>query len=177
MFAVSLGDYELRCDAGLPDRLSQYIDHASLADQIELAESNGALCFCSLTRDGDSWPYLVVAQRYEPAGYGFIPGVLLIPESQRLFIGAGRRLLAYDLLRPARLWEDWTECGFWFWRRWGEIVLMGAETEIAAWHIDGQKLWSRFVDPPWDYRFEGDSVVVTCDYSLGRINVRTGNPV
>ena len=47
-----------------------------------------------------------MAQRYTPAGYGFNPGILVIAETNVAFVGAGERLLAYDLLAPKRLWED-----------------------------------------------------------------------
>ncbi len=28
---------------------------------------------------------------------------------------------------------------------------MSAELELAAWRITGEKLWTRFVEPPWGY--------------------------
>ena len=122
MFSVGLGEYELRCQAeGLPDMLAQYLEHAALAEQIELSSRDGAACFFALSRRGAPWPFLVVAQRYEPAGCGFIPGALVVSESQRLFLGAGRRLLCYSLSEPARFWEDVADCGFWFWSRWGRL--------------------------------------------------------
>jgi hypothetical protein len=30
--------------------------------------------------------------------------------------------------------------------------------ELAAWDPQGEKLWSTFVEPPWDYRVTGDRV-------------------
>jgi hypothetical protein len=35
---------------------------------------------------------------------------------------------------------------------------MSAETEFAAWDVNGQKLWSTFVEPPWSYKIRGDRV-------------------
>ena len=49
-----------------------------------------------------------------------------------IVIAACRRLLAYELARPARLWEDEADCGFWSWTRRGRVVLMSAELELAA---------------------------------------------
>lgn len=100
---------------------------------------------------GTDWPFLIVAQRYAPADFGFYPGIALIPETHIAFIGAGTRLLAYHLEPPQRLWEDTADCGFWCWRRHGDYVVMSAELELAAWDIHGQKLWSTFVEPPWEY--------------------------
>src|SRR5262245_28400288 len=109
MFSLSLGEYEIDCqDVGLPHLLPQYVEHAGLAEQIDLAERDGAFCFFSIKRRGEPWPFLVVAQRYSPAGGGFFPGALVVPETHRLFIGAGKRLLGYDLQKPARIWEDAT---------------------------------------------------------------------
>lgn len=76
------------------------------------------------------------------------------------FIGAGTRLLAYDSRSGAwrRQWVDEADVGFWGWRRHGDSVLMSAELELAAWTIEGEKLWTTFVEPPWGYDVVGDEV-------------------
>ena len=51
-----------------------------------------------------------------------------------------------------------SDVGFWGWRRHGDIVLMSAELEFAAWDVSGRKLWSTFVEPPWSYEILGDRV-------------------
>jgi hypothetical protein len=53
--------------------------------------------------------------------------------------------------------EDVTD-GFWEWRRHGDIVLMSAELELSAWAINGRKLWSKHVEPPWSYEIRDDRV-------------------
>src|SRR5258708_4197995 len=104
MFRVCVGESELCCQAdGFPDLLPEYQKRAALAEDFDIVDDVGAsVCFVSVGRPG-RWPSLVVTQRYSPAGFGFVPGAMLAPEAHRLFIGAGRRLLAYDLLRPSRL--------------------------------------------------------------------------
>jgi hypothetical protein len=96
---------------------------------------------------------LVVTQWFSPSVAGFSPGVLVVSERQVAFIGAGTRLLCYG--RPGdqwiRLWEDEADVGFWGWRRHGNVVVMSAEIEMAAWNISGEKLWTSFVEPPWSY--------------------------
>lgn len=78
--------------------------------------------------------------------------MLLVTELGILFMGAGERLLAYDCSNtPRRLWMDQADTGFWSWSRYGDVVLMSAELEFAAWSIEGVKLWSTFVEPPWTY--------------------------
>jgi hypothetical protein len=141
------------------------------------ASAGDEACFFAVTRRGEPWPFLVVVQRYAPAGYGFHPGALIVPEKHRLFLGAGQRLLGYDLSGPARLWEDEANCGFWSWSRYGGVVLMSAELELAAWTDEGQKSWSRFADPPWEYQVQGSAVVVSDLRAVERLDLRTGRRV
>ena len=175
MFRVSVGEYEVCCQADeLPAMLSEYQQRAALSEDFGVADEAGSsVCFVTVGR-AQQWPFLVVIQRYAPAGCGFFPGVLLVPETHRLFIGAGRRLLGYDLSRPARLWEDEAECGFWSWSRHGSVVLMAAELELAAWDVGGSKLWSRFVEPPWEFAVEGEVVAVDVMDVVSRVHLGSG---
>ncbi len=158
MFTVTIADYVLSLtDGELPSLYNDYAKHARLSEQFALSERDGRLCFVGVAR-GD-WPFLVVAQRYSPAAdAGFHPGVLLVPETGVIFIGAGERILAYDLAEPRRLWEDKADTGFWGWQRHGEAVVMSAELELAAWSLSGKKLWTTFVEPPWSYIVAGERV-------------------
>ena len=72
------------------------------------------------------------------------------PETNVAFVGGGERLLAYDLLAPKRLWEDAADCD--------DVVLMSAELELAAWDLKGIKLWSTFVEPPWEYEVKDSQI-------------------
>ncbi len=180
MFSVSLGEYEAYCQGDdLPDMmLENYHRRAELAEHFDQSGTGGtSRCFVAVRRRGAGWPFLVVTQRYSPSGIGFAPGLMLAPETHRLFIGAGCRLLAYDLSRPARLWEDVADTAFWFWSRYGDVVLMAAELELAAWDIQGGKLWSRFVEPPWEYRVEGRVVVLDVMGAVSRVDLLGGQPV
>jgi hypothetical protein len=100
--------------------------------------------------------------------------LLLIEETGVLFIGAGERLLAYDLSRPRRLWVDTAAIGFWSWDRHGDVVLMSAELELAAWSVEGEKLWSHFVEPPWDYALERETVRVNVMGTVTALHLSTG---
>jgi hypothetical protein len=177
MFRVCVGDYEVCCQAdGLPDLLPEYQKRAALAEDFGTADAAGSsACFVSVGRPGQ-WPSLVVTQRYSPAGCGFVPGVLLAPEAHRLFVGAGCWLLAYDLSRPARLRDDEAHCGFWSWSRHGQVVLMAAELELAAWEVSGRKLWSRFVEPPWDYTVDGGVITLDVMGVVSRLQLLSGHP-
>ena len=175
MFRVSVGEYEVCCQAdGLPAMLSEYQQRAALANDFGVADEAGSsVCFVSVGRP-QKWPSLVVVQRYSPAGFGFVPGVLVVPETHRLFVGAGRRLLGYDLSRPAQLWEDEADCGFWSWSRHGSVVLMAAELELAAWDVDGRKLWSRYVEPPWEFSVAGGVVAVDVMGVVSHVHLGSG---
>ncbi len=150
-FCITIGEYRLIC---IPDGISslhdQYSAHARFVDEIDRSSDAPAACWLGIQHAGNDWPFLVIAQRYHPEA-SMQPGVLLIPETQRLFVGAGARLLAYDLGQVSRLWEDTADYGFWFWDQHGDYVLMAAELELAAWTLQGRKVWTMFVEPPWSY--------------------------
>jgi L-alanine-DL-glutamate epimerase-like enolase superfamily enzyme len=158
--------------------LAEYQKRAALAELFDLEESGGSsVCFCAVRGRESGWPFLVVVQRYSPAGCGFHPGILLVPETDRLFVGAGQRLLMYDLRQPARLWEDGADTGFWFWSQYDDVVLMAAELELAAWDMLGRKLWTRFVEPPWQYRVDRQIVLLDVMGTISRISIQDGNVV
>lgn len=152
-----MGDYSLLCDdRRLPDLYADYSRNATLVDEFDISASEGTQCFVAVGLP-DEWPFLVIAQRYDPAG-GFSPGAILVPETKLLFVGAGNRLLCYTLDPASRLWEDENNGGFWFWQRYGNIIVTGAELEFAAWTIHGRKLWTAFVEPPWEHTVQEDMV-------------------
>jgi hypothetical protein len=102
---------------------------------------------------------LVIAQRFVPGeDSGFHPGALIVPETDILFVEGGERILAYDLMKPSRIWEDTADTGFWSWDRFGDFILMSAELEMAAWDTSARKLWTTFVDPPWSYTVKNGTV-------------------
>src|SRR5687767_10714997 len=107
MFAVAVGQHSLLVHRGpLPGMYGEYRKHAKLAEEFgDLASADDEACFIAVGVANEP-PSLVVAQRFEPSGGGFDPSALLVPETGILFIGAGQRLLAYDLAAPRRLWED-----------------------------------------------------------------------
>lgn len=158
MISFTVGEYKILCSPSGPATIhAAYREHAVVLDEFDMEELEGETCFVSVQKQ-NNFPFLVVAQRYSPAQPGFDPGIALIPETHILFIGAGTRLLAYQLDTPRRLWEDTCDTGFWFWTRHGDYVVMSAELELAAWDIKGQKLWSTFVEPPWNYTVVNDDV-------------------
>lgn len=178
MFTVGFGPYQLLClYDGMPLMLPEYVNRAALAEQIDIRNPEGKFCFVALTRTGNDWPSLVIAQRYQPADGVFFPGALVVPEMNRLFIGAGTRLLCYDTAVPSRLWEDSTDCAFWSWTHDGSEVFMAAETDFAAFDTSGMKLWTRYVEPPWTFKLEPDRVVLDVMGAITHLDRWSGQPV
>lgn len=174
MIQVMVAGYRLELAEGLPDYYEYDASHADLFEAIALDTEKLKVFYLTVRRE-HGWPFLIVAQRYQPASEGgFFPGVLLVPETDVLFIGAGERLLAYSLREPKRLWEDRADIGFWHWQRHDSVILMSAELELAAWDLQGKKLWTTFVEPPWEYRVESGVIHLDVMGALSDFPLHTG---
>jgi hypothetical protein len=159
MITTGVDQYSILVHQGaLPQLYDSYKAQAVLCEEIGF-QDEGEYTFVGVRR-GTGWPQLCVTLRYPDASEIFNPGILLVPESDVVFVGGGGSILAYDARTPRRLWRDSAECGFWDWHRHGDTVLMAAELEFAAWTITGEKLWSTFVEPPWEYKVENGEVLL-----------------
>lgn len=148
MATITIGEYKL--DYIDDSFLAVYGSRAQLVDEIDLTLEEGSVFTLAVGKAGEN-PRLALEQKFFPVDYGAIPGLLLIPETEVLFVGAGRRLVAYNLAEPARLWLDELDGTFWRWRQHSNVVVMAASHEIAAWTTQGRKLWSQLVEPLWNY--------------------------
>lgn len=176
MFSITFGDFTVSVqNGGLPGLYSEYVKRAGFVVERNLRDSEGTAAFCAVAKRND-WPSCVVSIRYAPAGSGFNPGVLVVPETEVLFLGAGTLLLAIDLMHRCELWEDETEIGFWSWRRHQDTVLMSAELELAAWGIRGDKRWSKSVEPPWSYVIADGKVVLDVMGHVSEFPLEQGPP-
>ena len=169
------GEYSVSCAIGeQPVVYSTLVERATLHDDLTKG-AEGTLLFVAVTKAGDPWPELTVTQRFSPGPEGgFHPGIMLIPEHHLLFIGAGTRLLSYDLDSVRRLWEDQADMGFWHWKRHDDVILMSAELELAAWDVYGRKLWSTFVEPPWYVAVTNGQVELDIMGKLSTFPIATG---
>ncbi len=162
-FAVLVGRYRLTWDDGLPDDYYTQRQQATIVDEISLDDADQHLGVLSVGLSDGSWPFLILRHG------GVVPwekdtlrlDVVLVPETDTLFVGEDRAVWAYNLRQPARLWTDTAEMGFLGWQRHGGVVVMSAELELAAWDLQGHKLWSTFVEPPYDYTIADDTVQLT----------------
>lgn len=154
-----------------------YVQHfrsdAEKVDEYDI-DGEGERLWIGASTNPDRAVQLIVDLRFRSAG-GFNPGLHFASEHQTLFVGAGERLLCYRMGDDVhRLWEERTDCGFWSWRQYGDIIVMAAELELAAWHADGTKLWTTFVEPPWDYSVVGSEVRLDVMGKLSTLDLRTG---
>lgn len=160
LFQFTCGPYTISLADSLPPMYYSYCQRAQLVDTFELEGSTGALCYLAVTR-GHGWPFLIVAQHYSPGPQsGFYPGLLFVPETNLLLLGAGERLLAYLLDEPRRLWKGELPGGFMHWERSQDSIVMSSENRLAIWDIHGQKRWDYAVEPPWQYAIQGDTIHV-----------------
>lgn len=155
MFTYSAGPYVVLV---AEDPYVFFGREALLVDR-ETASEEGTPLVLTVTGADDGKALLHLERRYLPGrDSGFHPGAALVEETDLLFVGAGEWLAAYALDPPRKLWEDRTWMGFGSWKRHGDVVLMSGELELAAWDLHGNKLWARFVEPPWDYTVEAGTV-------------------
>ena len=160
MISCNVDRYKINVEQyKLPDLYTSYMKHAKLTEEYDLSNEDGEIFFISVGY-GESWPFLTIAQSYEPCAGGFDPGFLVIPESDILFIGAGQRILLYDLKQVKKLDEDFYNEGFLGWIRYKDYVIMLAELDVTCWRTSGEKMWSRFVEPPYNVEFEGNKIIL-----------------
>ncbi len=162
-FEALVGRYRLTWDDGDPASYYTQRQRATIVDVIARDDADAHSGVLSVGLSDGSWPFLILRHS------GTVPwaedtlrlDVALIPETHILFVGAHSAVWAYDLRQPARLWTDTAEMGFLGWQRHGEAVVMSAELELAAWDLQGHKLWSTFVEPPYDYTIVDNRVQLT----------------
>lgn len=111
--------------------------------------------------DSGLGPDLLVEGWYSPGPTsGFFPSILIAPDTGVAFIGAGNTVLCFAMTPIAKLAHEQVEVGFWQWHLHGQFVLMSAEMEFAVWSTKGEKLWSRFVEPPWHFTTHGELITL-----------------
>lgn len=161
--SVSISGWKIQSQVGgYPLLHKEYVENAVFVDFVnELTVENETLVIYNITtpqNENAGWPTAVISCKFSPHGWGFEPAILIVPETSLAFIGAGTTLLAYDLIKLEKLWEDTADLGFFSWERHGDVVIMSAEIELAAWSIKGEKLWTKFVEPPWFYEVKNGRI-------------------
>ena len=88
------------------------------------------------------------------------PKILLVPETETLFVGAGDMVGIYDLKTPKEVLQHRTEMLYWTIERGTSGVLLIAELELRAWDLHGKEMWNAYVEPPHSITLRGDDVFV-----------------
>jgi hypothetical protein len=169
---IAIGSYNVR---------TSNADASALATSTALTESIGSeragarTAYASVRDSAGKSLVDITAHGFFDAGFGF--GLCLVPETDRLFAGAGESARCYVLGdHPKKLWEDSADSGFLSWQRIGGHVFMSAELEFAAWKIDGTKLWTTFVEPPWNWRMVDGIIELEVMGTVARFTVAEGPP-
>lgn len=93
--AVTIGD--------VPPGYETIVERALLHDDLG-SSGEGTSLVVTVECASETWPRLVVAQRFSPGPEaGFQPGAFLVLEERLLLLGAGTRIVACDLSEPRRL--------------------------------------------------------------------------
>ncbi len=176
MSSVSIGKW--RVNSGIGDICSgtRSAGPETYVEKFDIKNPKGEFVTHSIFSEANTYPDLMVIQKSIPSPSDtFCPGILITTNTHLAFIGAGERLLCYDLIEKVRLWEDRAEFGFFQWQQFGDIVVLSAELEMAAWDDTGKKLWRAFVEPPWHYRVDGETVMLDVMGQIENFNIRTGS--
>ena len=171
MINVSIGDYRLtvgrRCDVA--GRISESTVVEDLRERPVDDETDIAVKVARL----DQPAHLMVILGTTSID---LPCVLLVPETNTLFVGANPTIAVYDVATARRLVRD-NDTWFYDWARHGDIVLMSSEMELAGYSLDGDRLWTEYIDPPWSTRVVNDVVEIEGDGAKSRLSLQTGRAV
>lgn len=179
---VCAGRYTLIvCRGRIPADHDDYASNAALVESFDPDADDGEPFFLACYRMDEQLPgktlyALVLTLRFN-SDDGFKPGLLIVDETDRLFVGANEQTLAYDLASSQRLWQTTTTAGFWGWGRHADCVVMRAETEMTVYDLHANPLWSLAVEPPWGYDVDGDAIDVEVGGVRQRFFLSDGTPV
>ncbi|URN93830.1 MAG: hypothetical protein NAG76_18660 [Candidatus Pristimantibacillus lignocellulolyticus] len=157
-----------------PPLYDDYKKVAILFEEIDYDEEYDYFLICYITSNSDSSTHILLNMKFSLYSSGFVPGFLVAPETNLLFIGAGERLIIYDFENSTRIGIDKADFGFLGWRRSRDVIIMSAELELACWNINGRKLWSTFVEPPYEYEIKDNNLTLTIMGSKQEFNIYKG---
>ena len=148
MFEVGAGGFRVVMSSDAPHGLDE---RRISVDRPAAEDEDRAPVYVLVHRAGGAPTLMIVGRLRE--GYGC--GVHIVPDTGVLFFGGGESVCAYDMASGTKLHQDITPYAFHSWNRHGDVILMSGELEVAAFALDGTKLWSATVESPWDYGVSG----------------------
>jgi len=169
---VQIGEYKLVIhNDAVPAAYQFYCDGAKTVHEHKPLGS-GKVMFVGVGRS-DS-PELVICFPYSPTSdEGFNQGVIISPETKKLFIGAGQKIFVYDL-NSHDLVSEHILFGFWGWQKVDTAIIHLSETEIGAWSFDGKLLWEMFADPPHSVSVHGSELTLKDFDGEKKLDLMTG---
>lgn len=175
MFRFTSGRYTVSVSSDQSEpSFERYKQEAKLVESFGEEIDGDLFCWIAVA-EGMRPPFLLTTYRYTyGAEEGFHPGIVLLPEHHRVFIGVGEQLVAYTLDTPKRLWEEQAYGGFWWWECHHHYVIMAAELKVAVWTKDGKPLWSLPTEPPWDYTLDDELMHLTVMGQQSAIILKSG---
>jgi len=157
MLRLSIGTYTVLVTSS-PDEVRLFESDGAHIQRLACDQDHRSFIAIGLS-NGDPRPGLLVEGWYSPGpSSGFHPGVLIDPTNELVFLGLGEEAFSFSLDPVGLIAREEVQCGFWGWSRHGDTVVMSAELEIAGWSPAGNKIWSRFVEPPWSYQVLGEII-------------------
>ena len=158
MFYFGCDSFKTTVEEGsLPVNYEDYKKHSTRSDEFGL-DGDGKIVFVGVGKNF-SWPTLTIVFK-APNWSGFSFGAFFVPETDLLFLASDENIWIYDLVTTNLVQQDCTDFGFWGWERYNDVVFMSAELELVAWSLTGEKLWSRFAEPPWEFNVQDGQVVL-----------------
>ena len=177
MIEFNIDKYKIAVQIGKkPDLYDIWLKHAVFKD-IEGLENIGTPIYVGIQL-GNEWCDSIIAFCSDPIDYaGFNPGILVVPETDTLFIGAGTVARTYDLKKQIRKFHKEFIFGFWGWSRHKNLIIMQEELEFGVYSIDGNEKWSTYVEPPWTFSIEDDRVKLTVMDKISYYSLETGKMI
>lgn len=181
MFIAQIGQYQLNITNKQTETQQSYLcelqrENCVLQKKLKpISASNEKAAYIFVSVHSGTSPDVLIEGNYSPFGSGFEPGVLIVPEHHILFFGAGTQILTYSLSPEVALITEYSvEIGFWGWVQHKNFVILLAELEFSVWNLDGKKIWSQFVEPPWDYDLNDNIVSLDIMGCINRYDLYTG---
>ena len=147
-----------------------------LVDQLRPSEYDTGYLQVSVTLPEAAEPSLVVILGYHRLDGDFGAGVILVPETRRLFVAGGARAVCYhhDGDRWWRQWECEVQVMVWGLARHGDHIVMSSELEVVVWDAKGVRRLSAGVEPPWGYKIQGNRMRLDIDGAVTTVDIPAG---
>jgi hypothetical protein len=167
-FCVQIGDQ--------PAFYERWLENSTFQD-LEGLKNTGTPVYIGIKED-EKWQMSTIAFKTDPIDNVFFnPELLFIPETQTLFIGAGRIASTYDLTNKTKVSERSLAMGFWYWARHDDLVILVEELEIGVYDCYGRHKWSAGTEPPSSYGIKDNILTLDIMDNISTYDLETGKRI